>query len=159
VTGLLEIKVSLLLLLVQVLQCLMSNPVDMHLAAVAEDQNLYWLIIWYWGFVHAALLEACGPATKEAVYGKLAAGTTFTSCCGPRQPRLHPGRLRHRLQEVPASLSTLPNLPPPSQRLSVPPPCLGSIGRSFPRGFLLSCTLCQSDPRSLQNRRKLQGKN
>jgi hypothetical protein len=39
---------------------------------VAEDQNLYWPIIWYWGSMHAVLLEARGPATKEAVYGKLA---------------------------------------------------------------------------------------
>jgi hypothetical protein len=64
--------------MVQVLQCLMSNPGDLHPAAVAEDQNLYWPIIWYWGSVHAALLEACGPATKDAVYARLGAGATFT---------------------------------------------------------------------------------
>ena len=55
VTGLLELKVPLLLVQVLQCQCLMSNPADLHPAAVAEDQNLYWPIIWYWGFVHAAL--------------------------------------------------------------------------------------------------------
>ena len=40
---------------------------------MAEDQNLPWPISWYWGSVHAALLEACGPATIEAVYWKLGA--------------------------------------------------------------------------------------
>jgi len=55
----------------QVLQILMSNPADLHPLAVAEDQNLYWPIIWYWGSVFYAIQDTCDEITLEAVYGRL----------------------------------------------------------------------------------------
>ena len=53
------------------LQCLSSNPVDLHPLFLAEDQNLYWPVIWYFGTVYDALLECCGQKIVKKVYGKL----------------------------------------------------------------------------------------
>jgi len=61
----------------QVLQCLMSNPADLHPCAVAEDQNLFWAVIWYWGSVHRAVQETCNRYTVETVYNKLGDDISF----------------------------------------------------------------------------------
>ena len=53
-----------------VLQCLMSNPADLHPQWVAEDPNLYWPIIWYYGSVYSALMTCCGPKLVKKIYGK-----------------------------------------------------------------------------------------
>ena len=54
-----------------VLQCLSSNIADLHPLFLAEDQNLYWPLIWYYGTVYDALLECCGQTIVKKVYGKL----------------------------------------------------------------------------------------
>jgi len=55
----------------QVLQCLMTNPADLHPLAVAEDQSLYWGIIWYWGSVYQAVQDTCDHNTLAKIYGNL----------------------------------------------------------------------------------------
>jgi len=54
-----------------VLQCLMSNPGDLHPLYLAEDPNLYWPTIWYYGSVYSALLTCCGVIIVKKLYGKL----------------------------------------------------------------------------------------
>jgi len=54
-----------------VLQCLMSNPADLHPLHLAEDPNLYWPIIWFYGSVYTALLQSCGSKVVKKIYGKL----------------------------------------------------------------------------------------
>ena len=54
-----------------VLQCLMSNPADLHPLFIAEDPNLFWPIIWYYGSVYSALLSCCGVNIVKKLYGKL----------------------------------------------------------------------------------------
>ena len=54
-----------------VLQCLMSNPADLHPLYIAEDPNLYWPVIWFYGSVYNALLECCGHKVVQQIYGKL----------------------------------------------------------------------------------------
>ena len=66
----------------QVLQCLMTNPADLHPYAVAEDQNLYWPIIWYWGSVFYAIQDTCDDSTLQAVYNKLGPKITFEGIQG-----------------------------------------------------------------------------
>merc|ERR1719186_350969 len=66
----------------QVLQCLMSNPVDLHPAAVAEDQNLFWPIVWYWGSVFHAVQDTCNRNTLEAVYQRRGGHITLTGRTG-----------------------------------------------------------------------------
>ena len=50
------------------LECLCSNPADLHPLFLAEDQNLYWPLIY--GTVYDALLECCGQKIVKKVYGK-----------------------------------------------------------------------------------------
>ena len=38
------------------LQCLSSNPADLHPLFLAEDQTVYWNMIWLYGSVYEALL-------------------------------------------------------------------------------------------------------
>lgn len=64
-----------------VLQCLMSNPEDLHPLSIAEDGNLYWPIIWYYGSIYNAISECCNTATVNKVYG---------SCIGKSQSQLPP---------------------------------------------------------------------
>ena len=52
-----------------ILQCLMSNPADLHPLHLAEDPNLYWPLIWYYGSLHHALLQCCGEKTVKKIYG------------------------------------------------------------------------------------------
>ena len=54
-----------------VLQCLMNNPADLHPLHVAEDPNLYWPVIWFFGSVYSALVECCEPAVVKKIFGKL----------------------------------------------------------------------------------------
>ena len=53
------------------LQCLSSNPADLHPLFLAEEQNIYWPLIWYYGTVYNAILECCGEKLVEEVFGKL----------------------------------------------------------------------------------------
>ena len=53
------------------LQCLSSNIADLHPLFLAEDQNLYWPLIWFFGTVYDALLECCGKKFVKKIYGKL----------------------------------------------------------------------------------------
>ena len=64
-----------------VLQCLMSNPADLHPIFIAEDGNLYWPIIWYYGSVYNAISQCCNTATVNKVYG---------SCIKKSQSQLPP---------------------------------------------------------------------
>ena len=52
-----------------VLQCLMSNPADLHPLHLAEDPNLFWPLIWYYGSLHHAVLQCCGEKTAKKIYG------------------------------------------------------------------------------------------
>ena len=52
-----------------VLQCLMSNPADLHPIFIAEDSNLFWPIIWYYGSVYNAISECCNSNIVNKVYG------------------------------------------------------------------------------------------
>ena len=54
-----------------VLQCLSSNPADLHPVFIAEKQNIYWPLIWYFGTVYDAILECCGEKLVKKVFGKL----------------------------------------------------------------------------------------
>ena len=55
----------------QMLQCLMCNPPDLHPLAVAEDVNLFWSVIWFWGSVYRAVQDTCNKATLDAIYHSL----------------------------------------------------------------------------------------
>ena len=50
----------------------MDNPADLHPVHLAEDCNLYWPIVWYYGSVYTALLHCCGHKVVKEIYGKLA---------------------------------------------------------------------------------------
>ena len=52
-----------------VLQCLMSNVADLHPLFIAEDSNLFWPIIWYYGSVFNAISQCCDIETLSTVYG------------------------------------------------------------------------------------------
>ena len=52
-----------------VLQCLMTNPADLHPLHLADDPNLFWPLVWYYGSVHHAILQCCGEKTAKKVYG------------------------------------------------------------------------------------------
>ena len=54
-----------------VLQCLMSNPADLHPLHLAEDPNLYWPIIWFYGSVYSAILACCGSKVVKKIFGKM----------------------------------------------------------------------------------------
>jgi len=51
-----------------VLSCLMNNPADVHVYHMAQDPNLYWPIVWYYGSVHAALERVGGQQLIRDVY-------------------------------------------------------------------------------------------
>ena len=53
------------------LQCFSSNPADLHPLFLAEDQTIYWNIIWFFGSVYEAVLECCGEKVVKKVFGKL----------------------------------------------------------------------------------------
>ena len=52
-----------------VLQCLMNNVADLHPLFIAEDSNLFWPIIWYYGSVCNAILQCCDSETVNKLYG------------------------------------------------------------------------------------------
>jgi len=54
-----------------VLQSLMNNPADLHPLHVAEDPNLYWPVIWFFGSVYSALVECCAHSVVKKIFGKL----------------------------------------------------------------------------------------
>ena len=54
-----------------ILQCFLTNPADLHPLFLAEDPNLYWPMIWYYGTAYNAILECCGDKIVKKVYGKL----------------------------------------------------------------------------------------
>merc|ERR1719186_441806 len=51
-----------------VLSCLMNNSTDVHVYHIAQDSNLYWPIIWYYGSVHAPLKKVGGQHLLQKVY-------------------------------------------------------------------------------------------
>jgi len=51
-----------------VLSCLMNNPADVNVYNIAQDPNLYWPIVWYYGSVHAALEKVGGEQLLREVY-------------------------------------------------------------------------------------------
>ena len=54
------------------LQCLSSNPADLHPLFLAEDQTFYWNILWFYRSVYEALLESCGEkVVRNNVFGNL----------------------------------------------------------------------------------------
>ena len=62
-----------------VLQCLMSNHVDLHPIFIAEDGNLFWPIIWYFGSVYNAISSCCDASTLYKVYGNTLEGVSINA--------------------------------------------------------------------------------
>lgn len=62
----------------QLLQCLMSNPADLHPLSVAEDANMFWPMIWFWGSVYEAVKDSCDKPTLDAIYRGLGDKIAFS---------------------------------------------------------------------------------
>ena len=109
-----------------VLQCLMSNPADLHPLHVAEDPNLYWPIIWFYGSVYTALLQCCGEKVIKTIYGKL---------CKYRSKKIPSGG-----PAVPSSLTAFPSFAIGEMRMACGNEVCPSLDHS---DKFLSCSSCK----------------
>ena len=74
-----------------VLQCLKTNHsktcADLHPIFIAQDQNLFWPLIWYFGSLYTVILESCGENIIKELFGK-------TTMSGDMQTSLHPDTMQ-----------------------------------------------------------------
>ena len=78
-----------------VLQCLMTNHsetcADLHPLFIAQDQNLFWPLIWCFGSLYTAMQESCGEEITKQLYNKTTKSSKMVLSLHPDTLQAYPG--------------------------------------------------------------------